>query len=111
MMLTNSAIVSRRDSMMRNKISLAGLLGLMTLLAVIASMYRSANDNVYVAACLLIVESVAGVFVGFAALFAVAYPLGRLDLYIAKRAEALPSPFADERLPSQILQPIDREGD
>lgn len=96
---------------MRNKISLGVLFVLMTLTVVVAALYRLSSTNVYASFSLLIFEVVLGTFILYGLLFCLAYPFGRLDKYIVQRSESVQSPFATDRLPSQVLVPVDREGE
>lgn len=96
---------------MRNKVSLALLLGLMTIAAVIASLYRVAGTNPFAGSALLVVESIIATFALYGLFFCLAYPLGRLDKYLMNRHRIEDSPFAGDRLPTQIIPPIDRAGE
>ncbi len=42
-----------------------------------------------------------------AVLFAILYPLGRLNKYVYEQVSGPESPFANERLPTQIITPKD----
>jgi hypothetical protein len=97
--------------MMRNKISLGVLFVLMTLTVIVAALYRASSDNAYASAALLVFEAVLATFILYGLLFCLAYPFGRLDKYIVQRSESVQSPFATDRLPSQVLMPVDREGE
>ncbi len=44
-----------------------------------------------------------------ATMFGLLYPLGRLNNYVYGQVAGAASPFADDRLPSQILPPRDSE--
>ncbi len=43
------------------------------------------------------------------AIFLVLYPLGRLNKYLHQKVAGPESPFANERLPTQQIAPVDRE--
>lgn len=96
---------------MRNKISLGILLLLMTFTVIVASLYRASGSNVYASVALLVFEAVIGTILFYGILFCIAYPFGRLDKYLVERSESAQSPFATDRLPKQVLVPIDREGE
>ncbi len=83
----------------------------MTIAAVIASLYRIAGTNHFAGAALLVVESILATFILYGLFFCLAYPLGRLDKYLMSRHRSEDSPFAGDRLPTQIIPPVDRAGD
>ena len=44
-------------------------------------------------------------FALYALLFAILYPLGRLNQFLDRQSETLQSPFAQDRLPEQMVVP------
>jgi hypothetical protein len=93
---------------MRNAINLGTILLLITAAAVVMAIYRWSMTNA-VAGCLsAICDFLLALIGAYVAFFLLAYPLGSLDHYLSKRQERPKSPFASDRLPSQILPPDDQ---
>ena len=91
---------------MRNKITLRMLFVLLTGSAFIAALYRSAGQGATTSGLLMFVELIVFTFAIYGVLFCIAYPLGRLSTYFAQQKESGQSPFATDRLPQQIIPPI-----
>jgi hypothetical protein len=96
---------------MGNKVSILALLTLLTCGALVAGLYRISGESLAASSVLLMVEAGLATLALYAAFFCLAYPLGKLDKYLAKRSAPAESPFASERLPTQIIAPIDRKGE
>lgn len=86
--------------------SIAKLLGIVTLAGLYAGVFRMAvNGSVWatiVAGCGLVALSP---FLLFAIAFLIVYPFGILNEIMEKGGEQAASPFAQDRLPSQYVSP------
>ncbi len=71
-----------------------------------AALYRNAGQNAMMIGLLTFVQLIAFTFGIYGILFCIAYPLGRLSTYFAQKNESGQSPFATDRLPQQIIPPV-----
>lgn len=91
---------------MRNKITLRMLFVLLTGSVFIAALYRNAGQSATTTGLLMFIELILFTFGIYGLLFCVAYPLGRLSTYFTQQNESGQSPFATDRLPQQIIPPV-----
>lgn len=74
----------------------------------VAAIYRSDDKNELMIGLHMIVELVLFTFGLYAIMFCIAYFLGRLNKFFIDQAEVGQSPFATDRLPQQILPPVNQ---
>lgn len=95
-----------KGSIVNDRMSIAKLLGIVTLAGLYAGVFRMAvNGSVWatiVAGCGLVALAP---FLLFAIAFLIVYPFGILNEIMEKGSEQAASPFAQDRLPSQYVTP------
>jgi hypothetical protein len=95
---------------MKNVSSTLFLLLSITFVAVAIFAYREAANDSKVGRILLILIGPIAIYCFLSAiLFLVLYPLGAFNKYVYQQVSGPESPFASERLPSQIIAPRDQE--
>lgn len=94
---------------MRNAFSVRLLLIALAVAAMILALYRSAGASPWAVAILVTIEPIGLTLALFGLFFLIAFPLGLIEKYMISRSDPGQSPFATDRLPTQIVTPTDRE--
>ncbi len=91
---------------MRQVSSILALMLVLTFLAVFLFLSRMAGDQTMAAFMLVLMLPLLAYSVLSSVMFSVLYALGKMNKYIHGKVVGAESPFASDRLPTQIVTPI-----
>jgi len=93
---------------MHNQISLRMIFVITTLVAVVIACFQNLPQGVIVSAFMAMLAMLIVTFALFAVTFVFMLPFAHLSKYLDDQSDDGSSPFAQDRLPTQIVPPIDR---
>jgi hypothetical protein len=100
--------VNYMNAIMHNQISLRMIFALTTILAVVIACFQNLPSGVIVSAFMAMLTMLIVTFSLFALAFMLMLPFAQLGKYLDDQSDDGSSPFAQDRLPSQIIPPVDR---
>jgi hypothetical protein len=96
------------NSAMNNQISLRMIFAITTMVAVLIACFQNLPRGTIISALMAMLAMSMVTFAFFAIAFIVMLPFAHLSKYLDDQSDEGNSPFAQDRLPTQIVPPIDR---
>jgi len=93
---------------LHNQISLRTIFIAVTVFAALIACFQNLPQGVIFASLFSMLLTVILTFTSFAAMFLIMLPFAHLNKYLDEKSDEGTSPFAHDRLPTQIVPPIDR---